>query len=555
MNFFWQRTYKLKFVDIFFIILSLFGGLFYGLAFDGYDFFCDDLSYGQVAYQLSQGNFNIPPDGLAQRLGAILPIAWFYVLGGVNDFTFTLFPFLSYWLILYLIYRVFAKENSWIAVFAMLFYGLDFYSLFFNHKPYPDLPLATVAWAMVLGLYFRQNNLVSGAGLAWLCMYGFLVKETIIYFIPGFIFWLIYDLIQKRKGLFWLYFSGSGIVFLGVYLILNAYFTGNFLFRIQAIQASHYPSDASYFDKNWQFMVGRLTYEPLLMLINAGFMICILPSLPSFLKLFKAKFWVAEDWEFFLAVIITSVLAMFWFSSTSLQYYNPLNLQGRMILMLVPVASVLSAINLVRACQRPSYFSFLSVGFAFCGGVLYYFYASKLAFIYGLLSCFLGVYAYLISQKNTHNSLIINKLYIWSFKDQNELNKRILAIVWLLILLIHPIYTMLKPSETNYKAEKFIFKQHFNQTSKKAIVFADVVTLHTLTFNFPYQPAKNYRFVAYEELKKDWNKELLQYVIINPAKIKFSYNYNYPIPPQVLNPPLHWQLVIQVGEVKIYQIK
>ncbi len=175
---------------------------------------------------------------------------------------------------------------------------------------------------------------------------------------------------------------------------------------------------------------------------------------------------------------------MFWFFSTSWQFYNPIGLLGRMILMLVPIASVLSAINLDRACQKPIYFVFFSLGFAFCAAIVYYFYASKLVFIYALLSFLMGGYGYLTRQKIVDKSFIINGLTYFKVIHSASLPKKVLAWLLFLVLLIHPTYALVKPSETNYQAEKIIFQQYFKQSAKQIIVFTDVFTLHSLKFSF-----------------------------------------------------------------------
>jgi hypothetical protein len=60
--------------------------------------------------------------------------------------------------------------------------------------------------------------------------------------------------------------------------------------------------------------------------------------------------------------------------------------------------------------------------------------------------------------------------------------------------------------------------------------------------------------LAYKELKNYAGKAVEKYVLINPAKIKFSNNYYYFVPNEVLAPPITWKLFIQIGEVKVYQI-
>jgi hypothetical protein len=78
--------------------------------------------------------------------------------------------------------------------------------------------------------------------------------------------------------------------------------------------------------------------------------------------------------------------------------------------------------------------------------------------------------------------------------------------------------------------------------------------LHSLSFRFPYQPGKNYRFLPYKELKNYAGKASEKYVLINPAKIKFANHYYYFVPNEVLAPPITWKLLIQKGDLKVYQI-
>ncbi|MCU0446687.1 MAG: hypothetical protein MUE85_17410 [Microscillaceae bacterium] len=538
----------------FFSYLNVYYGLVFGLAwgfywgaFDGYDFFGDDLSYARYAHYWSINQGYVNRDIFTHRLGFILPMAGFYALWGVNDTTTTLLPFVSYVGILSLIYRFFSPSSVWIAIYAAILVGFDFYTLLFSQKVYPDLLLAWVVWALVISLYHRANDWRAVGWSVGLFFYGFLVKETIFYVLPLILFAGIYDLKLRQNQFFWLGFVGLGVAVGVVYLGFYGYFTQDWFYRFHTIQSGHY-ADAthSYFDKPWQALIPRLTYEPVLMLLNSGMMLVFLPTLPSLGRLYRLAFWDTKNWEFWLVAAFISILGVFWLGSTSWQFYNPIGLLGRMILMLMPIAAVLAAINLERATQQPKYLYFLWIAYALSAIGVYYVFASKLAVVYGLLSIFFG-------SMILYKRLIINKLH---FKNQLLSPQNCLAVGLLVILSIHPLYRLMKPTETHYATEKLIFQNYLQKKAPTHIVYADVATLYSLAFMCRFQVPKNYTFLAYDSLKTYQPlPQTQQLVFVNPAKLQFSNQYGYPIPSQILNPPPTWQLIIDKQGVKVYQIK
>ncbi|MDX1904947.1 MAG: hypothetical protein SFU27_12385 [Thermonemataceae bacterium] len=506
-----------------FLLLSLFLIVFAWLSFDGY-YFYDDYSYAYYANQVLEGEFKFSTqDIFAHRFGIILPLALLYAVFGISDFTNILLPILASLWSIFLLFKftnIFFTDN-YTKNLALAFGGLDFYILFFSNKLYPDVLLTSLALGAVWFLLKRKDGLLPAFYFVGLNFWAFLTKELIIYFLPFYIFVFFTDLRKKNFVKFWLYTFFLTLFFTIIYCAIYYLFTDNFLFRFSLIQDNHYTVSFSYFDKPFIFTLHRITYEPIIMFVNthiwivlAGiFVVTFSKQLPLHLQNIRLLLWGA--------------FAFFWFLSTSVQYYNPIGLFPRHILFLLPFAALLTAWIIGQNQQKDKIF--LLICWALAGVYAFKFLGIKNTLPYLMLAVLLG-------------------FHLW-----RSSSKSYILLLFLGILLLHPIYTMLKPTETGYKDEKFIVKKYLSNLPKTSIIFTDDKLFSGYLWYYDFKKPEN---ITYKDLK-DYHLSKIYteniYFLLNMHSIRYFEQIGYPFPDFVHQKPKSWKKIAQSGEVILYK--
>jgi hypothetical protein len=188
--------------------------------------------------------------------------------------------------------------------------------------------------------YRHSHPLVASLGVILGLFLGFITKETIVFLAPFplLLAWLDW----KNKTLqpaFYLGLVGFGMALGSIYL---GYFWakfGNPFYRFDSIQDGHYVSEFTYADKSGWMMLKRLTILPIVTFVERAYWIWLVFSLPALLQIRKNPHSTAAT--FGLALL--SLLACFWLMSTNFRFYNPLYLNPRHLIILVPVFSFLIA--------------------------------------------------------------------------------------------------------------------------------------------------------------------------------------------------------------------
>lgn len=517
-----------------FPFLCLFCTLFCFLSFDGY-YFYDDTTYAEYAFLLKEGR-SIPLANIfGNRWGLLFPLALSYMVFGVNDFSTVLLPFLCILGSLLVMYFYLPLHNPLWRFFTLVLFGLDFYTLFFSNKLYPDVFLTFSCLLASCLLFHRKNNLAVASTFVFCMCWAFLCKETLIYILP-FTAWLLFtDLRLKRHLLFWRHSLLCFSIFALFYFSFYYYFTGDVFYRFTVIRQEHYSADYSYFDKPFSYLFARLTWQPPAMLISSGMMVAFLPALLVFDKKIRENLPAPA---LFYSGLAFSGLGMFWFCSTHPWVYNPIALFPRFILFLVPFFSIASGYVLSKI--------FISPKIALKTGILFlltFFFALflkeyKLSLIYLLLSLYLMLNYFLFIKKPFLRPVIP-------------------AFILSLILLIHPVYSMSKSSENGYQDEKELIRQNFQQIHQKTIIFADDKFVNGYRFYFRFRPdrrmsAKNY--AAFNE--KSLPEETEIFLLMNEHSIAYfeSIDQDFNHPHNILTKTKPWEKVQQKGKVTLYRL-
>ncbi|GAB4486470.1 MAG: hypothetical protein OHK0045_05760 [Raineya sp.] len=513
-----------------FFILATFTAIFSIGSFDGF-YFYDDYNYIFYANQILSGAYQLHnPDIFAHRLGFILPLALFIKIFGLNEWAVCSLPFLATLLSLYLLYLFSKNLASKAAIYALLFFGLDFYTLFFANKVYPDVLLTTLALASLYVFYYQRKHWYAALYFVFLNFWAFLCKELIIYFVPFYVFVCVQDLRRKQNTHFWLTAFATALLLAFAYFLLYYELTGNPFFRFQAIEQGHYTVSFSYFDKPFIHTLKRITYEPFLMFINTTTMITLAGAI-VFLLVGKSTvrtyfFCSGQNFISYICLAFLLSLLMFWLMSTHFSAYNPIGLFPRHILFLLPLGAILSALALEnkKTALLTSTALMLSAGWAW----------KSIGFKTAILYIITGIWIYFKKY-----SFFQHKNAIWTIG---------LAFV----LALHPVYTMFKPTETGYWAEKELFESYILPMQKPCIIYTDDKLLTGHQWYFSFEKPDFIVFKDFSDWEKDKALSIDKYILLNQYSIRYFKELGVAMPKFIETTPQNWRSVVEKKGVTLY---
>jgi hypothetical protein len=327
-------TKNRKIIPFFSGVLFLFG--YWLLAFDGITF-SDDVYYLIAGDRFWKGTMDSDAYHFSTRWGAYVPSGLIGVLMGFDAHRISLISLLSYIAAFALLMKLLPREsNPWILV---LWYSTQVYFLHFLTKVYPDSLL--VFWTALVAfsaVYRRKKPFLAALGLISGLFFGFLTKETMVFLGPFLLLLWLYDYrTHAVPKPFYRSLLGISLVFGAVYL---GYFWVNFghpLYRFQSIQEGHYISEYTYADKSGWVMLKRLTILPVLTFVERSYWLWLVLAIPGVVKIRKHP--GSPGIEFGLAFL--SLLVCFWFMSTNFRFYNPIYLNPRHLILLIPILAFL----------------------------------------------------------------------------------------------------------------------------------------------------------------------------------------------------------------------
>ncbi len=317
-------------------VVFLFGYWLFG--FDGITF-SDDVYYLLAGKSFWEGTMEVNAYHFSSRWGAYVPAGLMGHLLGFEPHRISLISLIAYLGTLALLLRILPKgANPWILT---LWACTQVYFLHFLTKVYPDSLL--VFWTVLVpfSTVFREKKPVWAAlGVISGLFFGFLTKETIVFLAPLPILLFIWDWKKGNPNFrFYGWVIGLGLIFGSIYL---GYFWAKFgdpFYRVSSINAGHYVSEFTYADKGTWAMVRRLTYLPILTWVERSYWLWIVFALPGMVRAWKTK--RSPSIEFALTALC--LIAGFWFMSSTLEFYNPIYLNPRHMIVLVPVLAFLIA--------------------------------------------------------------------------------------------------------------------------------------------------------------------------------------------------------------------
>jgi hypothetical protein len=390
-------------------------------------------------------------------------------------------------------------------LYATTIVGLNSYFLFFIDKLTPDSLVTFFCFlAGIIAEKFRKDHpVMAGAGVASLLFVAFLTKETSMYLWPFFAFLIIVEWVQHAVAAY--KFALSAIVvglllftayFLGYYL-----YTGDTFYRFNSIMDNHYTHPESYFDKPFSYLLVRLTYAPWQMFTESGLLVALLPGLLMALKIISHKRANLQCRENFWSWFAVVFLLCFYFGTTSLRYYNPLNLLPRMYFPLLPPFAILAGLFWAKAEHSAK------------TGI-------RLFLLFGSAT----IYCLFTGSKYTPVYAGYALIALCPFVVRSAYTLLILRSFFLIVSLTIPLYRIMIPQQWGYQAEKKIFQIYLSQQSGNYLVVTDNRLMLTYNWFYHFQPPPNYTFTEFASASSfspaNYTKT---YVLFNPHTFRESF--------------------------------
>ncbi|UJP64188.1 hypothetical protein [Mongoliitalea daihaiensis] len=336
-------------------ILYLIGYWFF--TFDGITF-SDDVVYMEFGRAFWAGETFPYKTHFADRWGAYIFSGFFTHFFDFNERTASFASLLSYLLSYSLLFSLLQSPKEKL-IFSLLYLG-QVYFLYFIHKVYPDSILLVFICLIVWSAIKRNEHPVfTGFCMSIAFLLGFITKETIVFLLPFPLILFGYDWKNRTSIKFYYAFFSASILLLISYFGYYQLNHGNWMYRFTAVNEGHYISDFTYHDKGWIAILKRLTYLPFQTFIERSYWPYIVTATVLIVNGNKSSK------QTFKIIALTSfcLLLGFWFMSSTLEFYNPIYLNPRHLIILVPLLSWIIATSSDKLFQNKGINRLIAVSF------------------------------------------------------------------------------------------------------------------------------------------------------------------------------------------------
>jgi hypothetical protein len=341
------KKYTHHFIVLFFITIIIAHHLYCYMGHYGYD----DIGYARIATHLTQGQIDWH-DHFFYRIIPVLFTALSYIVFGINDFASALPAIVVNSLGVIVLHQIVRKKGAFISILALSIYVLDCWTLFYADKLMADSYLTTGVLITLYALYKHKFDGGENKPLryaVWFAgglIFSFMCKEDIILLTIPYAYLLIVDVFKKRNLQFWKYVALSIVAFLAIYLFGCYLLFNDALIRIHEIYKNDYINSCSYSLQPLKYLVARLSTEFVRMLYASTLIFSFAIILGQLLvqkKRIKEVLQFNSFDDFFVSFFIVAVFSCN-FMSVSVKAYNPMCLDIRHYLFLVPIGAVALAV-------------------------------------------------------------------------------------------------------------------------------------------------------------------------------------------------------------------
>ncbi len=460
-----SKLYKVSFLFLSVLLILA----YYCFAYKGFSSLVG-VEYARISKMLLSGKVDYL-NHIAYRWTVIFPTALSYLLLGVNYFSTSL-PFIIYTILILVVVYFWVKHLSVLSVsIALMLTVLCNFIVSNSIRIGPDIPLAFFATLLFYILYLVRIKLKNHRTILFSLLYSatlmmvFISKGTVALILPYLFFLFIVDIVSKKYLRFWMYSTLFLIIFIIGYLCFDWLRTGDFFGRMDAIARTRYLNACSYGLQPVIIVIRRIIYQFYLLMINKEMAVGILFLIPFFIQFRRLRTSFFENTGSFIIVSVAVLWLSANFMSISLVHYNPMCLDARHYLYLIPLTAIAVSFKYEQFLEsKRAILLFILSAFLFT--VMTFFTAKLQAGFYILLTVY-GVGLYFIKRKA---------------------DKRIFSVLSLFLILMIPyFYRVYDAHRIDYKTEQQNITQFFKGLDKNSVIISDVIQNGINQFNLGFE--------------------------------------------------------------------
>ncbi|MBN1516713.1 hypothetical protein JXA32_09115 [Candidatus Sumerlaeota bacterium] len=290
------------------------------------------------------------------RVTVWIPTAFLLKVFSLNEFTLSLWPFFCSMVTIALVFFMGSQlsprqENITLhaGVFGAVLLAVNLIQLQYATTLIPDIIVSM--FMLLLGFVLQYGRsmeskirqIILGILTAIFFSVGIFAKATMIWLLPLMLGLFFYDVIRKQNARFWIMTIAAETFCVIVVLLLYQYFTGDPLHRLSVINDTLNTSVFSFQKKSMLDYANRLTWQPALVLLtHKGYGLVFAVSLFTLFNTLISFQRTNNQQLHFWACYYLSMLASFWFGTTSISYYNPLQPDPRHLIVMLPAMCLLA---------------------------------------------------------------------------------------------------------------------------------------------------------------------------------------------------------------------
>jgi hypothetical protein len=480
----------------------------------------DDLHYAKLSADLLNGNMDYH-DHYSFRWPLLMLTALSYKVFGINDFASSLPSLIISGLCLIAVFVMLKPYGIKSLIIGLGLTVFDGWSLHYSDKIMPDI---YINLAIILSIYFiytykysssRHNIVWNAFGLSASFMFGFMAKESMLLVLPLLVYLSIVDVFLKRDLKFWKYSFLIAIGLLIIYFGGIAILTGSAVQRFTAILENPYLSTCSYNVQSLEVLIKRISYQFYFMLVNTGLFLAPGILIVCIAGKWNKYFFRFEDRFSFLGVSVIILLLSSNFMSASMTSYNPLCLDPRHYMFLVPISAIAISMILKEELNNPV----LNKGV-----------------------CIMLLALTIISFMNSpleFRLLYLPVLILWVLKlllDKYSFFNKVFPLAFVMILSLKMFDNVRFANEVNYDSQKQVVMDQYINSDKNAYIISDEVQSRLGEYYNAYGLKSKVRFLKFDAFQADTldsNKE--KFILLNPYTQQLSNLSQKDLPYYALN--------------------
>ena len=352
--------------------------------------------------------------------------------------------------------------------------------------------------------------------------------------------WLVVtDLLLKRRVKFWIWTLSFSIVLLVIYFLVLHFVFGSAMIRFRALMSNAYINMCSYDSQTAAILFRRIGYEFLNMLTGQGMMAAVIFALAGIFRTKIRNIISFHDKDSFFLLSTLLLLLSSNFMTVSFTSYNPLCIDPRHYLFLIPAAS-LAAATVIRNFVR----------------------SKKNAWPILILLVMVSVHALLIpgdTGPDLYLPLLVCCVAVMFIRRGSPYTAGIFLVMFTAVLAIKPWRMIDYASKVKYPLQREAVYTYLIRPGQACLVITDDVQKRLGEYYNGFNPDAACRFIGFDEYKPNAESDstVKRYMIVNWYTMYLSFLQRDQLPfyarqPDAANPVVFCDKLI---DFTIYELK